>query len=161
MVTIQYYKLRERLSVNIGKALFFGAKKLESLRCAWGMPLDPCNLGIIFGDHNVVYLMGCTGTPAQEMSLGKRQISVIMDKQEDIKCMDREEAFDYMEEIKNIEDIKINAELPKETRIKQFVDEIKNPYRFMVDDVIVNVVFTEDRSTLQDRLQQYLQLVMT
>ena len=101
------------------------------------------------------------GTPAQEMSLGKRQISVIMDKQEDIKCMDREEAFYYMEEIKNIEDIKVNAELPKEARIKQFVDEIKNPYRFMVDDVIVNVVFTEDRSTLQDRLQQYLQLVMT
>lgn len=70
-------------------------------------------------------------------------------------------AFYYMEEIKNIEEIKVNAELPKEARIKQFVDEIKNSYRFMVDDVIVNVVFTEDRSTLQDRLQQYLQLVMT
>lgn len=66
-----------------------------------------------------------------------------------------------MEEIINIEDIKINASLPKEVRIKEFVEEIKNPYRFMVDDVIVNVVFTENENTLQDRLQQYLQLVMT
>lgn len=28
------------------------------------------------------------GTPAQEMDLGKRQISVIMDKQGSIKCKD-------------------------------------------------------------------------
>lgn len=65
-----------------------------------------------------------------------------------------------MEEIINIEDIKVNAALPKEVRIKQFVKEIKNPYRFMVDDMIVNVVFTDNQSTLQDRLQQYLQLAM-
>ena len=66
-----------------------------------------------------------------------------------------------MEEIINIEDIKVNAALPKEARIKQFVEEIKNPYCFMVDDVIVNVVFTENENTLQDRLLQYFQLVMT
>ena len=66
-----------------------------------------------------------------------------------------------MEEIINIEDIKVNAVLPKEARIKQFVEEIKNPYRFMVDDPIVKAVFTEYENTLQDRLQQYLQLVMT
>ena len=42
-----------------------------------------------------------------------------------------------MEEIAKLEDIKINDTLPKEARIKQFVEEIKNPYRFMVDDVIV------------------------
>ena len=65
-----------------------------------------------------------------------------------------------MEEIINIEDIKVNAALPKEARIKQFVKEIKNPYHFMVDDMIVNVVFTDNRNTLQDRLQQYLQLAM-
>ena len=66
-----------------------------------------------------------------------------------------------MEEIINMEEIKVNAALPKEARMKQFVEEIKNPYRFRVDDVIVNVVFTENENTLQDRLQQYLQLVMT
>lgn len=65
-----------------------------------------------------------------------------------------------MEEIINIEDIKVNTALPKEARIKQFVKEIKNPYRFMVDDMIVNVAFTDNRNTLQDRLQQYLQLAM-
>ena len=65
-----------------------------------------------------------------------------------------------MEEIVNIEDIKVNTALPKETRVKQFVEEIRNPYRFLVDDVIVNVVFTGSRDTLQDRLQQYFQLIM-
>ncbi len=65
-----------------------------------------------------------------------------------------------MEEIVNIEDIKVNTALPKEARIRQFVEEIRNPYRFLVDDVIVNVVFTESRDTLQDRLQQYFQLVL-
>ena len=65
-----------------------------------------------------------------------------------------------MEEIVNIEDIKVNAALPKEARTKQFVEEIRNPYRFLVDDVIVNVVFTESSDTLQERLQQYFRLVM-
>ncbi|MCM1065562.1 MAG: hypothetical protein NC420_14055 [Eubacterium sp.] len=65
-----------------------------------------------------------------------------------------------MEEIVNIETIKVNAALPREARIRQFVEEIKDPYHFMVDDVIVNIVFTENGSTLQDRLQQYFQLVM-
>lgn len=65
-----------------------------------------------------------------------------------------------MEEIINIEDIKVDTALPKEARIEQFVQEIRDPYRFMVDDMIVNVVFTDNRNTLQDRLQQYLQLAM-
>ena len=43
-----------------------------------------------------------------------------------------------MEEIINIEDIKVNVALPKEIRIKQFVEKVRNPYRFMVDDIIVN-----------------------
>ncbi len=65
-----------------------------------------------------------------------------------------------MEEIINIEDIKVNVALPKEIRIKQFVEKVRNPYRFMVDDIIVNVTFTESKSTLQDRLQQYFQDIM-
>lgn len=65
-----------------------------------------------------------------------------------------------MKEIVNIEDIKVNTALPKEARTRKFVEEIRNPYRFLVDDVIVNVVFTDSKNTLQDRLQQYFQLVM-
>ena len=59
-----------------------------------------------------------------------------------------------------MEDVKVDTALSREALIKQFVKEIKTPYRSMVDDMIVNVVFTDNRNTLQDRLQQYLQLAM-
>lgn len=65
-----------------------------------------------------------------------------------------------MEEIVDIEKIDIDTSMTKEIRIRQFVKEIKNPYRFKVEDMIVNVAFAGNGNTLQDRLHQYFQLLI-
>lgn len=41
----------------------------------------------------------------------------------------------------------------KEIRMKNFIDNVKNPYCFMVGDIIVKSIFTEGYS-LKQRLQE-------
>lgn len=65
-----------------------------------------------------------------------------------------------MEKIVEIEKVEIDTSLPKEEKIEEFVKEIRNPYRFKVGDIIVNVVFDENGLTLQDKMMQYFRLIM-
>lgn len=65
-----------------------------------------------------------------------------------------------MEKIVEIEKVEIDSSLPKEEKIEEFVKEIRNPYRFKVGDIIVNVAFDENGLTLQDKMMQYFRLIM-
>lgn len=66
-----------------------------------------------------------------------------------------------MEEIVEIETVKIDASLSKENKITKFVCDIKNPYKFKAGDIIVNVTFDKNGPSLQDRMLQYLRVIMT
>ncbi|MGC6176222.1 DUF6870 family protein [Lacrimispora sp. 38-1] len=52
--------------------------------------------------------------------------------------------------------VKINTELPKEERIVDFIRQIKNPYLFKYGDMVIQCVFSDTETTLNDRLKQYL-----
>lgn len=65
-----------------------------------------------------------------------------------------------MEKIVEIEKVEIDNSLPKEEKIEEFVKKIRNPYRFKVGDIIVNVAFDENGLTLQDKMMQYFRLIM-
>lgn len=65
-----------------------------------------------------------------------------------------------MEKIVEIEKVEIDSSLPKEEKIEEFVKEIRNPYRFKVGDIIVNVAFNENGLTLQDKMMQYFRMIM-
>lgn len=65
-----------------------------------------------------------------------------------------------MEKIVEIEKVEIDSSLPKAEKIEEFVKEIRNPYRFKVGDIIVNVAFDENGLTLQDKMLQYFRLIM-
>lgn len=65
-----------------------------------------------------------------------------------------------MEKIVEIEKVEIDTSLSKEEKIETFVKEIRNPYRFKVGDIIVNVAFNENGLTLQDKMMQYFRLIM-
>ena len=70
---------------------------------------------------------------------------------------------DYMKKIStadksqlvNIEDIVINENKSQEERIMEFYRQIKNPYRFLCGDVIVNVMFTKNGKNLEDTLKDF------
>lgn len=58
-------------------------------------------------------------------------------------------------DLKDIRDVKINTDLPKEERWKEFVEQIGNPYCFKCGKTIVKVKFTDTQVTLEERLKAY------
>ncbi len=47
-------------------------------------------------------------------------------------------------ELVDIKDVHINTALPREQRIKDYLKQIKNPYKFLVNDITVTVTFSEN-----------------
>ena len=70
-------------------------------------------------------------------------------KSVDIRTVDRDELVD-------IRDVSIDRTLPKEERVRSFVQQIKNPYCFRCGDVIVKTSFANTETTLEDCVEHYL-----
>ncbi len=70
-------------------------------------------------------------------------------KNVDIRTVDREELVD-------IRDVSIDRTLPKEERVRSFMQQIKNPYCFRCGDVIVKTSFANTETTLEDCVEHYL-----
>lgn len=54
-----------------------------------------------------------------------------------------------------IKKVKIDPELERRERISSFVQQIKNPYCFICDGVIVKIGYTETEDTLEEKLNEY------
>jgi len=54
------------------------------------------------------------------------------------------------EQLVDIRDVKIDRTLPTEERIRSFVEQIRNPYKFKVGDVVVKVSFANTQNTITD-----------
>lgn len=70
-------------------------------------------------------------------------------KNVDIRTVDRDALVD-------IRDVKIDRTLPKEQRLRSFVELIKNPYCFKCGEVVVKMAFSDTEATLEDRMEHYL-----
>ena len=60
------------------------------------------------------------------------------------------------ESLRDIRDVEINAGLPKEERILDFIRQIGNPYCYRHDDYVVKISFTDTDVTLEDRMLSYI-----
>ncbi|NCE65104.1 hypothetical protein D1159_11090 [Pseudoflavonifractor sp. 524-17] len=58
--------------------------------------------------------------------------------------------------LRDIRDVKVNTELPKEERILDFVRQIGNPYCYRHGKYVVKVSFVDTDVTLEDRMLSYL-----
>ena len=56
------------------------------------------------------------------------------------------------EQLVDIRDVKIDRTLPTEERIRSFVEQIRDPYKFKVGDVVVKVSFANTQNTITDNL---------
>lgn len=56
----------------------------------------------------------------------------------------------------DINDVKINADLPKNERILDFIRQIKNPYCFKCGKIVVKASFADTDVTVEDALENYL-----
>lgn len=57
-----------------------------------------------------------------------------------------------MEDIPEIEAIPVNQDIPKEARILQYIETVKNPYYFRVGGHLVKTQFAASGPTLQNAL---------
>lgn len=64
-----------------------------------------------------------------------------------------------LEDLIDITTIKIDKNLSKEERIKQYIQQIKNPYCFKYKNFKVQICFNEEQNakTLEECLTSYLQ----
>ncbi|MEH2931022.1 hypothetical protein VSQ48_14110 [Candidatus Ventrimonas sp. KK005] len=59
----------------------------------------------------------------------------------------------------DIQDVVVESQLPKEERIADFIQKIKNPYLCKCGNLVVQSVFEESNITLTERLKQYFRMV--
>ena len=60
------------------------------------------------------------------------------------------------ESLRDIRDVEINAGLPKEARILDFIRQIGNPYCYRHGDYVVKISFTDTDVTLEERMLSYI-----
>jgi len=61
-----------------------------------------------------------------------------------------------LDHLVDIKDVQINTSLPREERMVDFIEQIKNPYCFKVGKVAVKVSFSDTDATIEDCLERYL-----
>lgn len=59
------------------------------------------------------------------------------------------------ESLIDIKDVNIDPLLEQADRIRSFIKQIKNPYCFICDGVIVKMNYAEKEDTLEDKLNRY------
>lgn len=60
----------------------------------------------------------------------------------------------------DIRDVQINMALSQEEKIRSFIEQVKDPYRFKVGDVVVNVSYSGGDATLNDRFAEMMSLLV-
>lgn len=51
--------------------------------------------------------------------------------------------------------ISFNEKAPRDKRISEYIEKIKNPYCYTVDGIVVKVTFSDCSETIDDRLEAY------
>ena len=64
-----------------------------------------------------------------------------------------------LDELVDIQDVKINTKLPKDERIADYIKQIKNPYLYKYKNFKIKVSFNEDENakTLEEYLKSYIE----
>lgn len=62
--------------------------------------------------------------------------------------------------LKDITTVKIDSALPKEQKIKKFIEDLQNPYEFKAGDVLVKVSFNNEGTALQEKMLQYFKMAV-
>ena len=63
------------------------------------------------------------------------------------------------ESLLDIRDVKLDSSMEQADRVRSFIQQVKNPYRFKVGDVVVNVAYTNGGATLNECFADMLSLL--
>lgn len=57
--------------------------------------------------------------------------------------------------LRDIKDVVIDTSVSCEERVKNYIQQIGNPYKYLDDDVVVEIKYADTQVSLQDRLVSY------
>lgn len=57
--------------------------------------------------------------------------------------------------LRDIKDVVVDTSVPRRERIRDYVAQIRNPYRYLDDGIVVEIGYTDTDVSLQDRLAAY------
>lgn len=57
--------------------------------------------------------------------------------------------------LRDIKDVVVDTSVPRKERIRDYVAQIGNPYRYLDDGIVVEIGYTDTDVSLQDRLAAY------
>lgn len=66
-----------------------------------------------------------------------------------IRTMDRSTLVDR-------KNVKLGSGLSKDERMRSYIEQIKNPYCYLDDGVVVKISFMDTDVTMEDRLEEYV-----
>ncbi len=69
-------------------------------------------------------------------------------RQEDLQTID-------IHQLADIRDIQIDITKDKDTRIREFIQAVKNPYCFRCGNTVIKVSFSKEGESFQNILQEY------
>ena len=58
--------------------------------------------------------------------------------------------------LRDINGVVLDPSLPKEERMKSFVEQIGNPYCYLDDGIVVQIAYADTQVSLQERLDTYV-----
>ena len=67
----------------------------------------------------------------------------------DIRKIDKNELVD-------VADIRIDPELSADERIREYMQQVKNPYCYLDHGMVVKITFNENGNTLEECLKRYM-----
>lgn len=56
----------------------------------------------------------------------------------------------------DITSLDIDAALPKDEWLDEYLRQIKNPYLFICNGVVVKIAYSNTTATIEDKLEQYI-----
>jgi hypothetical protein len=63
---------------------------------------------------------------------------------------------ELLDSLVDIRDVKIDRSMSVEDRMKSYVEQIKNPYMFKVDNTVVRVSYANTQATINDNFVNLL-----
>lgn len=77
------------------------------------------------------------------------QLSLEQMRDTDVRTVDPAALVEYR-------DVTVNTALPREERLLDYLEQIKNPYCFKCGKTVVKISYADTGATLEDRLEKYL-----
>lgn len=56
----------------------------------------------------------------------------------------------------DIASVEVDSTLPKEAWFREYLRQIRNPYLFLCNGVVVKIAYADTKDTIEDRLEQYI-----